>query len=73
MNLKDFIEEFIGHNTLIRLWYKHGPGHVMVNGDKPEMEWEVQKGKYANNQVKYIKDIVIRSPYSEAVNIVIER
>ena len=74
MKVKDFIENYIGHNTLIRLWYKADPmGHVeVIKGDKPMMEHELLRSKYKNHEVFYITDILyIKSNYQEAVNLVI--
>jgi uncharacterized membrane protein YkgB len=73
MILKEFIQQFVEPNTLIRLQYKTKEGHEAVNGDKPEMEWQLEKGIYANRKVIGVTDILYyKSPYSEAVNIVIE-
>jgi hypothetical protein len=74
MNLKEFIEKFVGKNTLIRLWYKVKGGYEQVDGDNPKMEWQLANSEYANKNVLYVKDIlVLNSSYVEAVNIVIER
>ena len=71
-SLKDFIEKFVGKNTLIRLWYKCGSGHHPIL-DNPKMEWEISKGEFANRKVLYVKDIlVLDSNHKEALNIVIE-
>jgi len=54
------------------------PLYGQINGYKPvkdsvDMEWDLVKGKYANEKVLYVKDIVVTgSHYGEAVNIVIE-
>lgn len=51
MKVKDFIKEFIAHNTLIRLWYRIGDGkHEMANGDVCQMEWKLSKGEYARHR-----------------------
>lgn len=72
--LKDFIEKFVGKNTLIRLWHKCEVGHKPIDGDNCKMEWEISKGQFANCEVLYVKDIIsIGSPHMEAVNIVIEK
>ena len=79
MVLGDFIINFVEHNTLIRLVYKHWGGHKIVteSWDDVSMEWEVlqSKGKYKdyiNNEVIGITDILVHGNYSEAVNIVIK-
>lgn len=86
MKLKLFIEKFVCKNTLIRLWFKHENGHIMVT-DEPDkdklhsgvcMEWEILSGvawqsKYANCKVVGVTDILVDSFYKEAVNIVIEK
>lgn len=72
--LKDFIEKYVGKNTLIRLWNKCEVGHKQVDGDNCKMEWELLKSNYANIPFLYVKDIVvIGSPYSDALNVVIEK
>ena len=77
MTLENFINEFIVHNTLIRLWYKDENSNFYVEADgidKPKMEHELVKTKFKNKEVIGITDILYeRSPYIEAVNIVIER
>lgn len=76
MNLKNFINQFICHNTLIRLWYKADTaGYIeVIEGDKPKMEHEWVKTEYANNLVIGVTDILyVKSHYVEAVNIVIKR
>ena len=74
MKLKEFIENFICPNTLVRLQYKIKGGHEEVNGDNPEMEWKLKDSEYANRRVIGVTDILYpKSHYSEAVNIVIER
>lgn len=74
MNLKDFIENFVESNTLIRLQYKTESGHEAVNGDNPEMEWKLKEGVYADRKVIGVTDILYpHSNYPDAVNITIER
>lgn len=75
MKLKDFIEEFVEPNTLIRLWYKIEGGHEPVNDEgKAKMEWKVKKGKFSGNEVIGVTDIlVLGSHQPEAVNIVIKK
>lgn len=74
MDLNEFIENFVCPNTLVRLQYNTEGGHEAVNGDNPEMEWKLKKSEYANRKVIGVTDILYyKSPYPEAVNIVIER
>lgn len=74
MKLKDFIENFIGKNTLVRLWYKTATGGHIMADNNVLMEWEVMKGEYSEHTVLYVKDILIPdATHSEAVNIVIEK
>lgn len=79
MNLKEFIDEYIEHNSLVRVLYKHRGGHKLVLDDWDEVDMDHQiikgKGKYApyvNHKVLGVASILVRGPYSEAVNIVIE-
>ena len=72
MNVKDFIENFIEHNTLIRLWYKTGTGHEeVITGDKPMMEHQLIKSNFAAREVVGVTDIYYhKSHYVEAVNLI---
>ena len=79
MKLKDFIEEYIEHNSLVRVLYKNPGGHKVVLNDWDDvaMDWEIVKGQgkyapYINHKVLYVTSILVRGPYSEAINIVIE-
>jgi len=82
MILKEFVDNFINHNSLVRLVYKiHGGNKVVLNTwDEVSMAWEISKGEgkyapYINHQVIYITDCVIPTSFrscSEAINIVIE-
>lgn len=79
MTLKEFIDEYVEHNSLVRVIYKHEGGHKLVLNDWNEVDMDHQiikgKGKYApyiNHKVLGVISIAVRSAYSEAVNIVIE-
>ena len=79
MIVKHFIENFVEHNTLIRLWHKvpkdrRGQHEEVIPGDKPMMEHKLIKSVYADSHVIGVTDIVYpHSHYAEAVNLVIER
>ena len=80
MKLYEFINNFIEHNSLVRLLYKEKSGHQTVLDDwnKVSMEHEILKHKgkyknYINNEVIGITSILVDGPYSEAINIVIEK
>ena len=79
MTLKEFIDEYIEHNSLVRVLYKNPGGHktVLNDWDDVAMDWEIVKGEgkyapYINHKVLYVASILVRGPYSEAINIVIE-
>ena len=79
MILKEFIENYIEHNSLVRVLYKNPGGHKLVLNDWDDvaMDWEIVKGvgKYApyiNHEVLGIASILVRGPYPESINIVIE-
>ena len=79
MTLKEFINEYIEHNSLVRVLYKNPGGHKLVLNDWNEvaMDWEIVKGKgkyapYINHKVLGIASILVRGPYPESINIVIE-
>ena len=79
MTLKEFTENYIEHNSLVRVLYKEKGGHKIVlnDWDDVDMDWEIVKGRgkyaaYINHKVIGIASISVRGPYSEAINIVIE-
>lgn len=79
MTLKEFIEEYIEHNSLVRVLYKNPGGHKLILNDWNDvaMDWEIVKGvgnyaPYINHKVLGIASILVRGPYSESINIVIE-
>lgn len=79
MILKEFVDNFINHNSLVRLVYKIPGGNKVVlnTWDEVSMAWEISKGEgkyapYINHKVLYVTSISVRGPYSEAINIVIE-
>ena len=74
MNVKQFVSAFVDSNTLIRLHYKTVSGHQeVISGDKPMMEHELVKSKYADMTVVGVTDILyLKSHYPEALNLIIE-
>lgn len=79
MTLKEFIKEYIEHNSLVRVLYKHKGGHKLVLNDWDEVDMDHQiikgQGKYApyiNHNVLGIASILTGGPYPESINIVIE-
>lgn len=79
MTLKEFIKEYIQPNSLVRVLYKNPGGHKLILNDWNEvaMDWEIVKGvgkygPYINHKVLGIASILVRGPYSESINIVIE-
>ena len=78
MILKDFIEEFVRPNTLIRLWKETKGGHQPLFDPKDlvEMEWRIKRGEgiykgLEDSPVVGVTDILVKGNYTEAVNIVI--
>ncbi len=80
--LKEFIENYVCKNSLIRLWYSINGVYEMVIKDHKSvcMEWEILKcdsiciyKRYLNNKVIGVTDISVIGDYSEAINIVIEK
>lgn len=79
MILKDFIKEYVEHNSLVRVLYKNPGGHKLILDDWNDvaMDWEIVKGQgkyaaYVNHKVLGIASIFVRGPYPESINIVIE-
>lgn len=75
MKVKEFIEQCVIPNTIIRLWTPHEDGGYkpIYQGDGVKMEWRILKGKYADNDIIGVKDILVyNSNYKEAINLVIK-
>lgn len=84
MKLKEFIEKFVMHNTLVRLWIKrNNEKHLIyeLDQDKPggvddlRMEWQILKGdkltdKYLDWTVIGVSSI-LNEYYPESINIVL--
>lgn len=78
MKLKDFIQQFVCKNTIVRLWTPLKGGHYLLAKSENDvcMEWQIQndgvwQSEYANHEVVGVTDIVVDT-YKEAVNIVIK-
>ena len=79
MILKDFIENYIEHNSVVRLVYKNKGGHRIVLNDWKDVDMDHQVksgiGKYAiyvNHKVLGVTSISTGDSHPEAINIVIE-
>jgi hypothetical protein len=79
MTLKDFIHEYVEHNSLVRVLYKRKGGHktVLNDWDDVDVDWEIVRGEgkyapYINHKVLGVASILVRGPYPESINIVIE-
>lgn len=79
MILKDFIKQYVEHNSLVRVLYKNPGGHKLILDDWNDvaMDWEIVKGQgkyapYANHKVLGVTSILTGGPYPESINIVIE-
>ena len=79
MILKDFIKEYVEHKSLVRVLYKNPGGHKLILDDWNDvaMDWEIVKGQgkyapYVNHKVLGVASILVRGPYPESINIVIE-
>lgn len=80
MILKEFVENYICKNSIIRLWYENDGGYKLVIPNDKEsaiMEWEIKQdspkyGKYFNHKVIGVTDICTNGSSPEAINIVIE-
>lgn len=79
MTLKDFINEYVEHNSLVRVLYKNPGGHKLVLDDWNDvaMDWEIVKGQgkyaaYINHKVLGVASILTGGTYPESINIVIE-
>lgn len=72
MILKDFIDKFVGCNSLVRLWkINNNKEHQMLCD--ATMEWKIlDNSKYKDYKVLYVKDILVDDFYREAINIVID-
>ena len=75
VTVKEFIENFVEPNTLIRLQQVIPGGHKeIIPGDKPMMEWKLKDDKkYRDREVVGVTDILYpHSHYVEAVNLTIK-
>ena len=79
MTLKEFINEYVEGNSLVRVLYKNPGGHKLVLDDWNDvsMDWTIVKGEgkyapYVNHKVLGVASILVRGPYPESINIVIE-
>ena len=79
MTLKEFAENYIEYNSLVRVLYREKGGHRIVLNDWDDVDMNHQivkcKGKYSpyvNHKVIGVTSISVRGNYSEAVNVVIE-
>jgi hypothetical protein len=79
MTLQEFVKYYVEANSLVRVLYKEKGGHRIVLNDwnDVDMDHQIVKGvgKYAayiNHKVLGVTSIVVRGPYSESINIVIE-
>ena len=79
MIVEEFTRAFIAKNTLVRLWYKLPKSEVgeyieVIGSDEPMMEHELLNSEYKNRTVIEITDIYYyKSPYVEAINLVISK
>lgn len=78
MTLKDFVKEYVEHNSLIRVVYKLPGGHkaVLNRWSEVSMDHELlkMKGKFArfaNHEVIGLASILTVS-YPDAINIVVK-
>ena len=77
LTLASFIETFVEHNTVVRIWVRDGNGRKLIpteDGRQTCMEWEILNGTYhrpyADCYVLGVTDILCEHD-REAVNIVI--
>lgn len=80
MKLKEFVEQFVEGNSIVRLWHPISGGHHRIVGEDMnvvDMAWKIVSGEgvYSNlvdSEVIGLTSILVGGPYSEAVNLVIE-
>lgn len=81
MTLHNFIKKF-SNNNLVRLLYRKenlSDCYIIADTwDDVSMDWEITKHKgifkdYGNHKVISLQSIMVDGPYSEALNIVIEK
>jgi hypothetical protein len=77
MKLREFINTYVNHNSIIRLWYPSvNYGHIMVIDDGSDMDWKTYRGEgiyseFLNHEVLYITSILTHRD-QDAINIVIK-
>lgn len=74
MRLRDFVNSFVEHNSIVRLVSEIPGGHEIVGKDWNEvlMAHSVSQSKYSDNEVENICSILCYGSYIEAINIVIK-
>jgi hypothetical protein len=79
MTLKDFVKQYVEHNSLIRVVYKLPGGHkaVLNRWSEVSMDHELLKmkgkfAKFANHEVIGVASILTTGSYPDAVNIVVK-
>lgn len=79
MTLKDFVKQYVEHNSLIRVVYKLPGGHkaVLNSWSEVSMDHELLKmkgkfAKFANHEVIGVASILVAGNYGDAVNIVVK-
>ena len=79
MTLKDFVKQYVEHNSLIRVVYKLPVGHkaVLNSWSEVSMDHELLKmkgkfAKFANHEVIGLASILTTGSYSDAINIVVK-
>ena len=79
MTLKDFVKQYVEHNSLIRVVYKLPGGHkaVLNSWSEVSMDHELlkMKGKFArfaNHEVIGVASILVAGNYADAINIVVK-
>ena len=79
MTLKDFVKQYVEHDSLIRVVYKLPGGHkaVLNSWSEVSMDHELLKmkgkfAKFANHEVIGLASILTTGSYSDAINIVVK-
>ena len=74
MKLKEFVDKYIEHNTMVRLWTKMSNGNLCMvedNVNKVFMNHVIKNTYYKNWIFISVTNVLCRGGYLEATNLIV--
>ena len=74
MKLKEFVDKYIEHNTMVRLWTKMSNGNLCMvedNVNKVFMNHEIKNTYYKDWIFISVTNVLCRGGYLEATNLIV--